>query len=143
MKTFTITADNNIAVHSSKKAARETGEPVFANEVQLAELIGSDTKRLVEIWNSLTGVKPVTKFANRKAATERIWKALQTLGEAPAPVAQEPVAAEQPPEIAPAASEPAIEQIAAAAEIDTALPAEVSDTTSQPPETQAVAGNGQ
>jgi Protein of unknown function (DUF3489) len=47
-------------------------------------LIGPDNKRLVEIWNSLTGVKPVTKFANRKVATERIWKAIQGLGEAPA-----------------------------------------------------------
>ena len=36
--------------------------------------------RMVEIWNSLAGVKPVTKFANRKVATERIWKALQGLG---------------------------------------------------------------
>jgi hypothetical protein len=29
-----------------------------------------DNKRLVEIWNRLSGVKPVTKFANRKAATD-------------------------------------------------------------------------
>jgi hypothetical protein len=38
-------------------------------------------KRLVEIWNSLPGVKLVTKFTNRKVATERIWKAIQGLGE--------------------------------------------------------------
>jgi hypothetical protein len=81
MKTFTIDADNNITVHSSRKAARETGAGVFATEEQFAELIGPDNKRLVEIWNGLAGVKPVTKFANRKSATERIWKALQSLGE--------------------------------------------------------------
>jgi hypothetical protein len=34
----------------------------------------------VEIWNNLPGVKPVTRFPTRKAATERIWNALQGLG---------------------------------------------------------------
>jgi hypothetical protein len=81
MKTFTIDTDNNITVHTSRKAARETGAGVFATEEQFADLIGPDNKRLIEIWNGLTGVKPVTKFANRKSATERIWKAIQSLGE--------------------------------------------------------------
>jgi hypothetical protein len=50
-----------------------------------------DNKRLVEVWNGLAGVKPVTKFANGKSATERIWKALQSLGEQPtAPVPETP-----------------------------------------------------
>jgi hypothetical protein len=91
MKTFTIDADNNITVHTSRKAARETGAGVFATEEQFADLIGPDNKRLVEIWNGIAGVKPVTKFANRKAATERIWKALQNLGEqAAAPLPETP-----------------------------------------------------
>ena len=91
MKTFTIDADNNITLHPSRKAARETGAGVFATEEQFADLIGPDNKRLVEIWNGLAGVKPVTKFANRKSATERIWKALQSLGEqAAAPVPETP-----------------------------------------------------
>jgi hypothetical protein len=89
MKTFTIDADNNITVHTSRKAARETGAGVFATEEQFAELIGPDNKRLVEIWNGLAGVKPVTKFANRRAATERIWKAIQSLGEQGAPTVPE------------------------------------------------------
>lgn len=79
MKTYSIDAENNITVHGSRKAARETGADVFASGEQFADLIGPDNKRLVEIWNSLAGVKPVTKFANRKSATERIWKALQSL----------------------------------------------------------------
>ena len=79
MKHFTIDAENNITVHASRNAARYTGAGIFATEVQFADLIGPDNKRLVEIWNSLSGVKPVTKFANRKVATERIWKALQGL----------------------------------------------------------------
>jgi hypothetical protein len=90
MKTFTIDADNNITVHPSRKAARETGAGVFATEEQFADLIGPDNKRLVEIWNSLLGVTPVTKFANRKVATERIWKAIQSLGEQAAAPASEP-----------------------------------------------------
>jgi hypothetical protein len=91
MKHFTIDAENNITVHASRTAARDTATGVFANEVQFADLIGPNPKRLVEIWNSLPGVKPVTKFTNRKVATERIWKAIQGLGEvAPAVPASEP-----------------------------------------------------
>jgi hypothetical protein len=91
MKTFTIDSENNITVHASRKAARETGLGAFASEEQFADLIGPDNKRLDEIWTGLTGVKPVTKFANRKLATERIWKALQSLGEAAAaPVPETP-----------------------------------------------------
>ena len=81
MKTFTIDTDNKITVYTSRKAARESGVGVFATEEQFADLIGPDNKRLVEIWNGIAGVKPVTRFANRKAATERIWKAIQSLGE--------------------------------------------------------------
>ena len=80
MKTFTIDAENNITIHASRKAARDTGAGVFATEEQFADLIGPDNQRLLEIWNSLPGVKPVTKFANRKAATARIWGAIQQLG---------------------------------------------------------------
>jgi hypothetical protein len=53
---------------------------IFASEVQFSDLIGPDNQRLVEIWNSLPGVKPLTKFTSRKVATERIWKAIQSLG---------------------------------------------------------------
>ena len=96
MKHFTINAENNITVHTTRKAARETDAGVFATEEQFADLIGPDNKRLIEIWNSLPGVKPVTKFTSRKTATERIWKALESLGEAtPAPT-PEPVAPQNP-----------------------------------------------
>lgn len=101
MKHFTIDTENNITVHTSRKAARETGAGVFSTEEQFADLIGPDDKRLVEIWNSLPGVKPVAKFANRKVATERIWSAIQDLGEAPAP-ASEPQASALEAETAPA-----------------------------------------
>ena len=69
---------------------------------QLADLIGPDNKRLVEIWNGLAGVKPVTKFANRKSATERIWKAIQSLGEKTVASASEPQVDARQAEPAPA-----------------------------------------
>jgi hypothetical protein len=80
MKTFTIDETNNITAHASRKEAREAGAPTFSTEEQFADAIGNDSKRLVEIWNSLPGVKPVTKLTNRKVATERVWKAIQGLG---------------------------------------------------------------
>jgi ribonuclease D len=52
--------------------------------------------RLVEIWNSFAGtsgfdkLKPVKKFTDRKAATTRIWAAVQKLEAAPAPQAPTP-----------------------------------------------------
>ena len=113
MTHFTI-VENKITAHASRKAARETGEAVFSNEVQFADLIGSDSKRLVEIYNGLTGLTPVTRFKDRRTATERIWKAIQnfdkpaTTNEAQeverqpepgdeVPVAETPVAAEPEP----------------------------------------------
>jgi hypothetical protein len=105
MRHFSIDSDNNIAVHASRKAAKETGSPVFSNEVQFADAIGPDNKRLVAIFNSLPGVKPVTKFANRKIATARIWEAIQQLG-VPAPAEPGP---EQPAEATNAAPIPAVE----------------------------------
>jgi hypothetical protein len=97
MKTFTIDAENNITFHASRKAARDTGAGVFGSEEQFADLIGPNHKRLVEIWNSLPGVKPVAKFTNRKIATERIWKAVQSLGQlAPAAASEPPLDATKP-----------------------------------------------
>jgi len=87
--TYTIDTENNITAHSSRKEAKETGLPMFGTEEQFADAIGNDNKRLLEIWNSLPGVTPVKKFANRKAATERIWRAIQGLA---GPAAAEPTA---------------------------------------------------
>jgi hypothetical protein len=85
MKHFTIDNENNITAHADRQAARETNLGVFSTEEQFTDLIGPDNKRLLNIWNSLPGVKPVTKFTNRKIATERIWRAIQHLGGSTAP----------------------------------------------------------
>ncbi len=86
MNTFTIDSDNNITVHATRKAARQTGTGVFDTAENLAELIGTDTRRLVAIWNSLTGVTPVKKFTSRAVAARRIFAEIQKLV-APAAVA--------------------------------------------------------
>jgi Protein of unknown function (DUF3489) len=80
MKHFTINQENNITLHASRREAKETDGSLFSTEAQFADVIGNDNQRLLEIWNGLPGVKPVTKFANRKVATERIWRAIQGLG---------------------------------------------------------------
>src|ERR1700733_7793718 len=90
MKHFTISTDNNITIHASRKEAHaQAAELAFSTEEQFADAIGNDSKRLIEIWNGLPGVTPVKKFTNRKIATERIWRAIQDLGgpaaAAPAP----------------------------------------------------------
>jgi hypothetical protein len=79
MNVFTIDADNNITVHATKKAARETGADIFDTAANFAELIGTDNKRLIEIWNSLTGVTPVKKFTSRAVAARRIFAEVQKL----------------------------------------------------------------
>jgi hypothetical protein len=100
MNAFTIDADNNITVHTTKKAARTTGAGVFDTAEGLAELIGTDDKRLVGIWNSLTGGTVVKKFTSRAVAARRIFAELQKLTasvETPGgPVADATVAASAP-----------------------------------------------
>lgn len=114
MKTFTIDAENNTTVFATKKeaaAASTTPFDSFANQSELAELTaGWPVQRLIEIWNGIPGVNAVTKFTSRKIATERIWKAVQSLGDrspdVPPAQPEEPIAAI--PEASPA-SEPGAE----------------------------------
>lgn len=94
MKTFTIDSETNITVFASYKEAKTsdaTDAVIFITEDELAKLATDwPISRLVEIWNSLTGVTPVKKFTDRKTAIARIWKAIQSLQ--PAPEAQEKAA---------------------------------------------------
>jgi len=85
MKHFTIDNEtSNITLHTSAQEAEgvATAES-FATEAELANLAGNwPAARLIEIWNSLPGATPVTRFKDRKTAVSRIWKAIQSLGEA-------------------------------------------------------------
>ena len=83
MRTFIIDSENNITVFASEKQAKAsdvTGAEVFTSQEELTKLAAEwPGGRLVEIWNSLTGVTPVKKFTDRKIAITRIWKAIQSL----------------------------------------------------------------
>src|ERR1017187_2781536 len=110
MKTFTIDAENNITVFATKKeaaAGSTTPFDSFSNQSEFAELTAEwPVQRLVEIWNGIPGVNAITKFTSRKIATERIWKAIQNLGErptdTPAPASQAEEAGAATPATAPA-----------------------------------------
>ena len=151
MKTFTIDADNNITVFATKKeaaAASTTPFDSFSNQNELAELAAEwPMARLVEIWNGIPGVNAVTKFTNRKVATERIWKAIQSLGERPAapaaqPIEESPAATPEPaPEVAaepvsePAVAQPAVEQPAIEVpQVEPAPPETLASVSEQAPE---------
>lgn len=112
MKNFTIENDtNNITVYgSAKEADAAPNSERFTSEAALLKLAANwPTARLVEIWNSLPGANPVSKFKNRSTGVARIWKAIQTLGEA------------------------AEEQTPAEPETPFDLPATVADVAPQPP----------
>jgi Protein of unknown function (DUF3489) len=85
MSTFTIDADNNITVLPSPDQATTAvaaGAQAFSSQQELAEMAASwPPERLVEIWNSLPGVKPVKGFKNARAAAGRIWSRIENLGE--------------------------------------------------------------
>jgi Protein of unknown function (DUF3489) len=85
--TFTIDTDNNITAHAAAPAAQDN-LVVFASQKERSKATTEwPASRLVEIWNSFTGtsgydtLKPVKKFTDCKAATTRIWAAIQNLGE--------------------------------------------------------------
>jgi hypothetical protein len=84
MKTFSIDSDDNISVFASvEEAGAVPGVERFDSLDQFRALAEHwPASRLVEIWNSLAGVKPVKKFTDRKTAVTRIWKTLQRLGPA-------------------------------------------------------------
>src|SRR6266700_3084648 len=105
MKTFMIENEtNNITLHATIQDAEAVPNAEhFRNEAGLAKLAANwPASRLVEIWNSLPGETPVKKFKDRATAVSRIWKAIQSLGQA-APAAEE---AATVPEAAPAADLP-------------------------------------
>jgi Protein of unknown function (DUF3489) len=115
MKTFTIDRNNQILVLASKKeAAATSATDAFTNSDEFAELTAEwPVQRLIGIWNSLSGVMPVSKFTSRKIAVERLWKAIQGRevparpeSTAPETMAEATVPAESAPESDAAAVEP-------------------------------------
>jgi hypothetical protein len=92
MTTFTIDEQDNITAFATpEEAAAATTTPfdTFASQKELAELAAAwPAERLVAIWNSLPGVKPVKGFKSSSAAAGRIWGHIQGLGEPATPEAE-------------------------------------------------------
>ncbi len=81
MTIFTIDKGDNItALSSAAEAKRDPETERFTSAKELAKLAAKwPASRLVEIWNSLPGVRPVAKFTSRQTAVTRIWAAIQNL----------------------------------------------------------------
>ena len=107
MKTFTIDTDNNISAFATQEEAAATTASSFdsfSSQKELSQLAGAwPAERLVAIWNSLPGVKPVKGFKSAKAGAGRIWERIQGLGEPENPKAERKAkAGAQAPKDAPA-----------------------------------------
>ena len=95
MTTYAIDNDNAITAFAEYEDSLNYRigniEGTFSSEKELGKLTGGwAIGRFVEVWNGFAGVtpfadlKPVKKFTDRKTATARIWKAIQTLTPMPA-----------------------------------------------------------
>ena len=85
MTIFTIDEQNNITAFADREeatAASTTPFDIFGSERELAELVaGWPAARLVTLWNGLPGVTPVKSLKSSQAASARVWKRIQGLGE--------------------------------------------------------------
>ena len=85
MTTFTINHQNEIvAFATAEEAAATTATPFdsFTSQQEWGELAAAWPKeRLVAIWNSLAGVRPVKRFPNHTIAAGQVWARIQGLGQ--------------------------------------------------------------
>ncbi len=85
MATFTIDDENNITVFASAEEAAQAGDRTaiqFDSQATLARVSADwPLSRFTEIWNSISGNRQVSKFADRKKAVARIWAAIQPIAE--------------------------------------------------------------
>jgi hypothetical protein len=81
MYIFVIDPENRVTAHAATKPSTvPKSEHRFADQRELARLAaGWPAARLVEIWNKLPGTRKVLRFADRKGAIQRIWKAVENL----------------------------------------------------------------
>ena len=77
--------------HGLADSARDNS---FASEQELQEL--ASAWRLIEIWNHLPGLEPVTRFTDRKTAIRRIWRVLPPQAEEPGKALRRTKAAQRP-----------------------------------------------
>lgn len=74
MKAFTIDSENNITFHHSLKETGSIDAISFVNQSDFNKLAAAwPAERLVDVWNSLPGMKQAVKIKDRKKAYARIW----------------------------------------------------------------------
>lgn len=78
---FTIHLDRRVEGRRLKGKHPSSDSSVkFSSERELRMLVADwPCAQLVQIWNQLPGVKPVTRFTDRDTAIRRIWSAVQDL----------------------------------------------------------------
>src|SRR5947207_2503298 len=85
MATFTIDNEDNITVFASAAEAAQAGDRTaiqFDSQAALGKVSADwPLGRFVEIWNSISGNRQVSKFADRKKAVARIWAVIQPIAE--------------------------------------------------------------
>lgn len=86
METQFILTDDKTIVAATDAGEASTSGSRFASETELGRLVRQwPLRALIELWNRLPGVRPVTKFENREIAIGRIWRALQPREESVGP----------------------------------------------------------
>ena len=79
MNIYAITSDNTV-LRTSRTIGIPEGAVVCGTEQELAAAAESwPMTRLVALWNGLPGVRPVSKFTDRKTAVQRLWRAMESL----------------------------------------------------------------
>jgi hypothetical protein len=85
--------DDENVIHAAAVSMDTTGRhAAFASLDELMEVVAAwPLRRLVEVWNKLPGVHPVTRFEDRQVAVRRIWRALTGVSSPPsAPAGRKP-----------------------------------------------------
>jgi hypothetical protein len=82
MTILSISNDNYITAFNSPDEMPGNSEAQsFSTFEELSGLAANwPASRLVEIWNNLPDAQPVKKFTDQKTGLNRIWKALQSMG---------------------------------------------------------------
>lgn len=82
MSVFTIDTENNVTAYANPEGASQGGEGLtrFDSQTELGKVSADwPMSRFVEIYNGIPGQTEISKFADRKRAVAKVWKAIQQL----------------------------------------------------------------
>ena len=74
---YQINEDNTVQVIEATAAEPANLSSAFSSVEGLQEVVGEwPLRRLVEVWNRLPNVRPLSRFEDRQIAVQRIWRRL-------------------------------------------------------------------